>query len=84
VLVGVRQAPDLRRGVGWVADADEVRLLGEAADQGVVDGALREDCRGGGAPLPAQRERAEQRAVDGLVQVGVGEDDAGGVAEDLG
>ena len=80
----MRQCPDLRRRVGRVTDADAVRPLGEAADEGVVDGALREDRRGGGAPLAVQREGAEQRAVDRLVQVGVGEDEAGRVAGEFG
>jgi hypothetical protein len=57
-MIRVRQRPEFRRRVGGVADADAVRPLGEAADEGVVDGALDQDRRGGGAPLPVEREGA--------------------------
>src|SRR5450830_490293 len=55
----------------------------ELSDEAVVDGALHDEARAGRAHLTRAGEDADERAVDGGVEVGVGEHDIGALAAQL-
>ena len=65
------------------ADLDGHGPAHELADEAVVDGALDDETRAGRADLAGAGEDADQRAVDGGLEVGVGEDDVGALAAQL-
>ena len=66
-----------------VADLDGHGATHELADEAVVDGALDEQARAGRADLAGAGEDADQGAVDGGLEVGVGEHDVGALAAQL-
>ena len=66
-----------------VADLDRHGAADELADEAVVDGALDEQARAGRADLAGAGEDADEGAVDGRLEVGVGEDDVGALAAEL-
>ena len=55
----------------------------EALDEGVVDGVVHEEAVGRGARLAAVAHLGDHGALEGRVDVGVGEDDERGVAAEL-
>src|SRR2546423_717962 len=67
--------PHLRRLVRRVADLYLLRLLSEATEELVFDSLIKEEARACATDLPLVEEDAHHRAVDGLLHVGVGEDD---------
>src|SRR5690625_2067152 len=65
------------------ADPDGGHAGDEPGDEGVVDRPLDEEPVGGGAGLTAVTHLRDHRALDRRVDVGVVEDDEGGVAAEL-
>ena len=64
-------------------DLDGQGAAHQLADEAVVDRTLHEQARAGGAHLAAAGEDADEGAVDGGLEVGVGEDDVGALAAQL-
>ena len=58
-----------------IAEPDPRRLLDQRLEHPIVDGALDEQPRSRRAHFALVRERAEQRAVDRRIEIGVGEHD---------
>src|SRR5262249_37565003 len=73
----------LRLGIERVADLARLRLLQHLLDELVVDLLLDEQPAAGAAALTLIEEQAEERTLDGRVEVGVGEDDVGALAAQL-
>ena len=82
-LLPAHQRTHLALGVERVAHLDRHRAADELTDEAVVDGALDEQARAGRAHLAGAGEDADERAVDGRVEVGVGEHDVGALAAEL-
>jgi hypothetical protein len=61
-------------GIRGQTDLHTLGLGGVALDELVVDRVLDEDARTGGAAFAVEREDAEDRGVDGRVEVRIGED----------
>ena len=66
-----------------VADAAPSTAAREAGEELVVDLLVDDRDAERGAPLTGGAETAEQRALDGEVEVGVGQDDQGVLAAEL-
>src|SRR5262249_34514972 len=79
-LLGADLRPLLGVHVERAAHLARLGLLHEAVDELVVDLALDEQPAAGAAALALVEEQAEVGALDGLVEVGVGEDDVGALA----
>ncbi len=60
-----------------IADPDPTGAFGQAFHEFVVDFVLHQQSRAGNTALPGRRIDAGDGAIDGAVQVGVGEDDVG-------
>ena len=73
----------LGRGVERVAELAGLDLRGELLDELVVDRLLNEQPAARAAALALVQEQAEQGAVDGRVEIGVGEDDVRALAAQL-
>lgn len=80
VMVEVDQRADLCGRVGGRPDAQTGGALGDTARELLVQRALYEHPGPGGAALPVEGEHAEHDRVDRGLDVGVGEDDDGGLA----
>ena len=74
---------DLRVEVGRVTDSQRRRTVDEAVDERVVDVVVDEEARARFAHLALMEEGAEERAVDGDVEVRVGADDVRRLAAEL-
>src|SRR5207237_9970374 len=73
----------LGRRIERIADAQRAGPCDQAVLDGLVDAALDEDARAAEADLALVLERGPRRAVDGLVEIGVGEDEIGVLAAEL-
>lgn len=79
-MLGRDQRADLGPLADRIAKAKAAGPFDEATDEIVVDAGLDKDARPGNAALSLARENAEQHAVDGLVEIGIGKDDVGRLA----
>ena len=77
------QRPHLRLRVERIADADRLGALDQPLDEAVVDALLHEDARAVGADLAGRIEIAEHGAADGVLDVGIVEDDERRLAAEL-
>jgi hypothetical protein len=82
VLEGDQRA-EIGGGVVDGTDHDLGHELGDAADERVVEGALHVGAGGGGAVLAGVDQRPGDGAAGGGLEVGVVEDDEGGLAAQL-
>ena len=74
-LFGGHQRTDLSLRIGAVADDQALAVVGDPADEFVVDLLLDEQAAAGGAHLSGVVEDRHRGGGDGDVEVGVGEDD---------
>ena len=79
----VDQRADLGAGVEAVADGEGGHRLGQFLHEAVVDAGLHVDAVGADAGLAGVAELGDHRTGDGGVQIGIVEDDEGGVAAQL-
>src|SRR5436305_15014610 len=61
--------------IEWIADAQFLCRLGEAGNEFVMNRALDEDARSAETDLALIPETGADRCGDGVVEIGVGEDD---------
>ena len=83
VLRAADHRADLGVEVGRVTDAQRRRTVDEAVDEGVVDVVVDEEARARFAHLALMKEGAEERAVDGDVEVRIRADDVRRLAAEL-
>src|SRR6202044_3305480 len=69
--------------VAGVAHTDAAGRPGQGVDQVVVDGRSGDDAASGGAVLPGVHEPGQFHPLDDGVEVGVVEDEDGGLAPEL-
>ena len=83
VLFFADQRTHLGFAIEWRAEFDFLGFLGHGFDELFVDRLLDEDAAAGGADFALIDEDAEERAVDGGFEIGVGEKDVGRLAAEF-
>src|SRR5690606_21519358 len=83
VMLLERQRPHFGLWIERVADSDLGHALDEALNELIGDAALHQDARTGETLLAVIGVNAEERPVEGVFRIGVGEDDVGGLAAQL-
>ncbi len=74
---------EIRARIGRIADHQVVRAAREFLHEAVVDRALHEDPRAGGAAFAVDREDREQRRVERAIEIGVVENEHRRLAAEL-
>ena len=74
-MLARHERPHLGLAIQRIAEPDPRRLLDERLEHAVVDRSLDEQARPGRADFALIGKRAEERAVDRRIEIGVGEDD---------
>src|SRR5205085_8024590 len=75
--------PHLRRLVGWITDFNFFSPRLEAFEKLILDPFIQEDAPAGTADLTLIVEDAHQRAVHGLLKVGIADDDVRRLAAEV-